>query len=271
MAIAKPSAVGKPRVLPLVSPGRAVYKSEEIRAYEHHALFQERYPHPEESMTGIRKQTYGDQITEYIKECILRGEFRAGDKINEADLATRLKVSRAPVREALQHLAQTGLLVSVPQKGKFIASLTAREIQDSYFTGAVLEGAAVASTIHLFTDDDFAGMEKLLNEMASLARTNCEMCTIAELDTAFHEFMFMHSENKLIRTLSRRSCLSISKFLLYRDWCASFTPDEMYDRHKIVLDAVKSRDPRRIEGTIREHYVEAGRRLSKFGSDARPS
>lgn len=218
-------------------------------------------------MTGIRKQTYGEQIKEFIKECILNGEFRPGDKINEVDIAERLNVSRAPVREALQHLAQLGLLVSVPQKGKFIASLTAREIQDSYFTGAVLEGAAVATTIHLFTAEDFANMEKLLDRMAEMARAKCETCAMAELDTAFHEFMFMHTPNKLIRNLSRRSCLSLSKFLFYRDWCNAFDPGEMYDRHKIVLDAVKSRDPQRIETTIREHYMEAGRRLARFGSD----
>ena len=220
-------------------------------------------------MTGISKQTYGDQITEYIKECILKGEFKAGDKINEVDLASRLKVSRAPVREALQHLAQTGLLVSVPQKGKFIASLTAREIRDSYFTGAVLEGAAVASSIQLFTDEDFAALERLLDEMADLARRNSEMCAIAELDTAFHELLFKHSTNELLRTLSRRSCLNISKFLLYRDWCNAFTPDEMYHRHKAVLEAVKSREAPRIEAVIRDHYIEAGNRLARFGSDIR--
>ena len=218
-------------------------------------------------MQGIRKQTYSDQITEFIKDSILKGDYAPGDKINEVDLATRLKVSRAPVREALQHLAQTGLLVSIPQKGKFISSLTAKEIRDNYFTGGVLEGAAAASTIHLFTDRDFAAMRSILDNIARHAHDPEAMCVIAELDTAFHEFMFSKSDNTLLRLLSRRSCQGLSKFLLYRYWCKDFVPEEMHSRHKVVFDAMMTKNPELIERTIREHYIEAGRRMAKYGSD----
>ncbi len=218
-------------------------------------------------MQGIRKQTYSDQIREYIKKCILDGEYAPGDKINEVEIATRLKVSRAPVREALQHLSQSGLLVSVPQKGKFITSLTAKEIRDSYMTGGILEGAAVASTIHLFTDEDFRGMAELVTTMKQRAGEPDAIHIIAELDNAFHEYMFSRSENTLLRQLSRRSCQGLSKFLLYRYWSKVFVPGEMHGRHKTVLDAVMSKDPAHIERTIREHYAESGERMARYGSD----
>ena len=218
-------------------------------------------------MKGIQKLTYSDQIREYIKTCILNGEYNPGDKVNEVDIATRLKVSRAPVREALQHLAETGLLVSVPQKGKFITSLTAREIHHSYVTGGILEGAAVASTIHLFTEEDFEGMTRLVNEMEHRAREPEGTPDITELDNAFHEYMFSRSDNTLLRGLSRRCCQGLSKFLLYRHWAKAFDPAEMYSRHKTVLDAVMTRAPGTIEAAIREHYRESGRRMARYGSD----
>ncbi len=220
-------------------------------------------------MHMIRKQTYSDQVREYIKHCILNGEFEPGDKINEVDIATRLKVSRAPVREAMQHLTDTGLLVSVPQKGKFINSLTSREIYNSYATGGILEGAAAASTIHLFTDADFEGMARLVDEMKRCALASDAIHTIAGLDSAFHEYMFSRSDNELLRKLSRRSCQGLSKFLLYKYWSKVFVPKEIYDRHRIVLDAMLTRDPLRIETTIREHYFESGRRMAQWGSDAK--
>ncbi|MDL2209361.1 GntR family transcriptional regulator [Desulfovibrio sp. OttesenSCG-928-O18] len=216
-------------------------------------------------MHAIHKQTYGTQITEYIKQCILDGEYGPGEKVNEVDIASRLKVSRAPVREALQYLAQTGLLVSIPQKGKFIAALTAKEIQDSYFTGGVLEGAAASSTIHLFTDGDFAAMDKLVQEMGRLGSVPDSREAMAELDNEFHERIFSHSANTLLRELSRRSCQGISKFLLYRYWRDAFVPGEMHGRHKAVLEALTSRDPVRIESAIREHYREAGQRMARYG------
>lgn len=225
--------------------------------------------HTEKVMREIQKLTYSTQIREYIKQCILNGEYNPGDKINEVDIATRLNVSRAPVREALQHLAETGLLVSVPQRGKFITSLTAREIRDSYMTGGILEGAAVASTIHLFTDNDFMDMESLVAEMERKAKEPDAIHAIAELDNAFHEHMFSRSDNKLLRDLSRRCCQGLSKFLFYRYWSKVFVPEEMYRRHRIVLKAVMSRDPARIEAAIRTHYMESGERMAHYGSDTR--
>ncbi|MCC8193772.1 MAG: GntR family transcriptional regulator [Deltaproteobacteria bacterium] len=221
-------------------------------------------------MKGIQKLTYSQQIREYIKECILNGEYTPGDKVNEVDIAGRLNVSRAPVREALQHLAEAGLLVSVPQKGKFITSLTARQIYDSYMTGGILEGAAVASTIHLFTETDFEGMEKLVREMAASAKAPNGIHIIAELDNAFHEHMFSKSDNKLLRSLSRRCCQGLSKFLLYQYWTKAFVPEEIHGRHQFVLDAVRSRDPGRIEQAVRTHYLESGRRMARYGSDVTP-
>ncbi len=221
-------------------------------------------------MRGIQKLTYSDHIREYIKNCILNGEYNPGDKVNEMDIATRLNVSRAPVREALQHLVETGLLVSVPQKGKFITSLTAKEIYDSYITGGILEGATVASTIHLFTGGDFAAMEKLVTEMERKAKEPNAIHVLAELDNAFHDHMFSRSDNKLMRALSRRCCQGISKFLLYRVWSTVFDPEEIHRRHKVILDAVITRDGALIEATIRAHYMEAGKRIARCGSDVTP-
>ena len=218
-------------------------------------------------MKGIQKQTYSEQIREFIKECILSGEYAPGDKINEVDIAGRLNVSRAPVREALQHLTQAGLLVSIPQKGKFITSLTSREILDSYATGGILEGAAVASTIHLFTDSDFDGMAQVVDAMQRQADSPDAPRIMAELDNAFHEYMFLRNDNKLLRELSRRSSQGLSRFLLYRHLSKILLPEEMYPRHRKLLDAVMSRDRGRIELAVREHYLETGERMAHYGSD----
>ena len=216
---------------------------------------------------GILKQTYSDQITEYIKACMLKGEFVPGDKVNEVDLAGRLGVSRAPIREALQHLAESGLLVSIPQKGKFITNLTSKEIRDSYFTGGVLEGAAAASTIHQFTGEDFATMKEIVDLMDTCKNRVDVTEVIAELDNAFHEHMFTYSDNSLLRKLSRRSCQGISKFLLYNKWNKAFSSQEMHERHTRVYQAMISRDPITIEHVIREHYIESGERMARYGSD----
>ncbi len=221
----------------------------------------------EEVMTGIKKQTYSEQVADYIKTCILNGELSPGDQIKEVELAEKLSISRAPIREALQILSREGLLHSMPQKGKYIATLTAKEIRDSYFTGGVLEGASTANSIDLFTETDFSDLEELVEEMRGIAETGGSLSRLAELDDGFHGILFSKTDNDLLVDLSRRSCQGISKFLLFRHWQNLFSPEEIHDRHRLILDTLRKKDPWAIEECIRMHYIESGKRMSRFGSD----
>ena len=217
-------------------------------------------------MTGIK--TYSSQISEYIKQAILDGELNPGDKVNEVHLASRLSISRAPVREALQMLVQDGLIVSIPQRGKFIAALTSKEIQDSYFIGGVLEGAVVASTIGQFTEEDFNKLQGILEKMKYLSENEGSREDLAPLDNQFHDILFSKTDNSLIVELSRRSCRGVSKFLLFKYWRDIFTTKEVYERHKVILDVLRTKDPVAIEQCLREHYIDAGRRMKRYGIES---
>jgi DNA-binding GntR family transcriptional regulator len=212
-------------------------------------------------------KTYSAQIIEHIKESILRGELGPGDKVNEAHLASRLSISRAPIREALQMLVQEGLIVAIPQRGKFITSLTAKEIQDSYFTGGVLEGAAVASTVDQFTENDFNKLQNIINQMKELAENGENRDKLAPLDNSFHDILLSKTDNNLLVELSHRSCRGISKFLFFKHWRKQFTTKENFERHQTLLDVLRTKNPIAVEKCIRKHYKEAGERMKQFGSD----
>ena len=62
--------------------------------------------------------------------------------------------------------------------------------------------------------------------------------------------------------IARNSCAHISKFLYYKCWDTLFSPREFYQRHEVIYDAVRGRDPRHIQRTLLEHYAESGRRLA---------
>ena len=71
-------------------------------------------------------------IADQLRERILDGSFAPGEQISEVQLAARLKMSRGPVREAVQRLAQEGLLVSHRNRGVFVIELDASDIEDVY-------------------------------------------------------------------------------------------------------------------------------------------
>jgi DNA-binding GntR family transcriptional regulator len=199
----------------------------------------------------------------------LKGDLSPGDKIREVVLAEKLSMSRAPIREALQILVQEGIVVSKPQIGKQVAQLTAKEIRDSYFTGGVLEAAAVSQALTKYTEEDINDLESVLSEMYHLFKEKGAIENFTNLDNAFHGILFSRIDNQLIIDLCQRSCQGISKFLLHKYWLKIFTPEEVYKRHEAILNALKAGKPARIEKVIRQHYINAGDRMSQYGVDVK--
>ena len=218
-------------------------------------------------MNDFKKQTYSDQVAEYVKNRILSGNLAPGAPLNEVAIASELSISRAPVREAMQILVREGLIESLPQKGKKVKALTAKQIENSYFTGGVLEAAAVAQALDQYTDQDIAKLERIVAKMKVVADKNGLVSDLAPLDNAFHDLLFSRIDNELVIELCRRSCQGISKFLLYKHWVKLYPPKKVYERHKEIVDALKTKDPQIVEGVIREHYMASGKRMSAFGVD----
>lgn len=206
--------------------------------------------------------TYSKQVVDALKNMLLQGELEPGDRVNEVRIAEELGISRAPVREALHMLTTEGLIEIRPQKGKFIRKLSPQEVHNSYFVGGVLEGAAAAACCQTFDDNDFQQLEQVLLHMRLAAEQGQGTAALAPWDTAFHQVIFTRADNHLLEELSRRSCLRISKFLLFRHWQKIYSPQEVCQRHREVLDVLKTRHPQEIEACLRAHYTEAGNRLA---------
>ena len=77
-----------------------------------------------------------------IREMILQGELRPGERVREVELAARLGVSRTPVREALPILAQEGVLTPLDTRGFVVRAFTSQEIMDAIDVRGALEGLA---------------------------------------------------------------------------------------------------------------------------------
>lgn len=218
-------------------------------------------------MSGIKKLTYSEQVAEYVKQSILEGELSPGDQVKEVELSKKLGISRAPIREAMQILAREGLITSEPQKGKHVAALTAKQIKDSYFTGGVLEAAAVTEAIPLYSKEDISKLEEIVERMRRVAESGEAVDLLAELDSAFHNVLFSRIDNELLIELCRRSCQGISKFLFYKHWIKLFSPQQVYERHLKILEALKSGKPNKVQKTVQKHYTDSGDRMAQYGVD----
>lgn len=83
--------------------------------------------------------TLKQNIAEVLTEAIFTGKLKPGDRLNESQLARELKVSRAPIREALQHLQEQGLVMNSPRRGMFVVFLEDEDIQKINSVRLILE------------------------------------------------------------------------------------------------------------------------------------
>lgn len=97
---------------------------------------------PPDRLTGARDTSLGNLVRDEVLALILRGELVPGQRINEPDVAARLRVSRVPVREALRELESTGLVAARKYAGVFVRQLQPKEVADLYDLRSMLDGHA---------------------------------------------------------------------------------------------------------------------------------
>ena len=97
---------------------------------------------PADRLIDVRDTSLSKLVRDDMLALILKGELAPGQRINEPDVASRLRVSRVPVREALRELESSGLVVSRKHSGVFVRQLQAAEIRDLYQMRGLLDGFA---------------------------------------------------------------------------------------------------------------------------------
>lgn len=208
----------------------------------------------------IQRATYKDHVIQYIYTALQENRYQPGDKILESQLAEELGISRAPIREALAELVSSGLLTYKPQVGNFIASMSEKEIIDSYIARGILEGAAAAEAIHFITVAEISGLEKMTRQMEALARSG-QRKELIDIGQQFHEAIFQRCQNTQIVHFTKLLSLKLH-LLFYKYWAKLYSPEEIRERHLEIVNAIKQQDPEHLERLIRQHYTTTGEKVS---------
>ena len=203
-----------------------------------------------------RTQSLTAIVAKELERMIVHGEIKAGERLNEQGLATRLGVSRGPVREAIRGLIQAGLVDSFANRGGVVRKIGLEEALDLYELRAVLFGFACELVARRRTEEQIAELEAALEAMAvAIAARDKE--GYYQLNLAFHARMMELCGNRRVRAdyegvvkemhLFRRRALSrVSRIT------ASLA------EHRAIVAAIRAGDPARAFALGREH-VQHGR------------
>ena len=116
-----------------------------------------------------------------LRQAILKGELKPGERLMEIALAQRLGVSRTPIREAMRKLEQEGLVVMVPRRGAQVANITEKDLNDVLEVRIVLENMAIEKACEQMTEEN---VRALWDAAKDFERTTAEgnLVQMAESD-----------------------------------------------------------------------------------------
>ena len=201
-----------------------------------------------------------DHIEQQVRNAILNGLFKPGDRLVETTIADQLSVSRAPVREALSALEREGIVASIPRRGYFVIDFTDKDIEEIYSLRLLLEIGALQQAISRITGQDMAEMQLIVDNLGEAVHQQRDRATIIALDLSFHEFICRLADHS--RLYSAWNSMRWQTWMLIGLTSKTHYnyPDQPKELHQLVLDAIQNKDLRQAEACLTEHIVDAQRR-----------
>ena len=205
------------------------------------------------------------RVAAYLRDAILGGHFRPGDRIRQEEVAGQFGASRLPVREALRILAAEGLTELEPHKGARVPRLTQHEVEVIYRMRERLEPLALAESLPRLTAADHDQLGKLQQRIED----NGDLEKFLDLDREFHLLTYRGCRVEPLNSAVTRLWNSTQHYR--RSYVALGGQDRMWlvnAEHRLILDAVLRQDAedgeRYLAGHIRRTRVELSRHPEVF-------
>ena len=177
-----------------------------------------------------------ERVYTSLREEIIEGTLKEGDALTECALASRLGVSRTPIRGAIHRLAEEGLVAVTPNRGAVVVGVGAQDLVDIYKIRMRLEGLASREAATRISPEE----KKRLSDSVELSEfyiRKRDTEHLKELDTEFHSIIYKASGNRLLyKTLSELH----GNITAYRrlSLSAGDRLERSVKEHRDILDAI---------------------------------
>jgi DNA-binding GntR family transcriptional regulator len=201
--------------------------------------------------TESRPQQKADQVYELIRHSIIMLEMQPGASIREKSLCSKLSVSRTPVREAIQRLAEEGLVNVVPHSGTYVSRISSQVAEEGFIIRRALEIESVRRACLRYSYAAGAELDAVLMRMHKLLKTN-------QLDHYLDEDDRLHSTIAKMSGLPRIwKFITMAKVHLDRmRQLSAPVPGHLAtvtEQHVAIVAALRSGKPDQAELAMRIH------------------
>ena len=192
-----------------------------------------------------------DVVFHTLREAILKGELKPGERLMELQLAAKLGVSRTPIREAIRMLEQEGLAVTIPRKGAEVAKMTEKDMQDVLQIREALDELAASVACERIKPEQLAELRQTMHAVEEAVETG-EVKRIAEADVRFHDIIYQSTGNPRLENI-----LNNLREQMYRYRVEYLKNEKNYptllEEHNAIVEGLSERDKGKVTAAMQKH------------------
>ncbi|MDM8556304.1 GntR family transcriptional regulator [Desulfococcaceae bacterium HSG7] len=202
-----------------------------------------------ESLTDIAKR--------YLEKWIITDNLKPGQQLKEDEIASKLGISRPPVREAFKALESEGLVIRKPRKGVFVVEMSKADVIEVYMLKANLYAMATELALEHITNEQLEGLDKLVREMENCIHEDiADILNYQKFHQRFHIRIMDIAGNRRLGMFASNLHKQIQKFS-YRtlQHKAHLTTSAKY--HKRIIEKMLEKDKENACKIMKEHVLDA--------------
>lgn len=196
-------------------------------------------------------KTLREVIFHTIREAIIMGELKPGERLMEVHLAQKMGVSRTPVREAIRKLELEGLVTMIPRRGAHVSELSAKDIMDVLEVRASLDGLATVLSAERIRESELRELDNTKKQFVLYAEKGNLMGSIKK-DVEFHDIIYKSSRNDRLIQIVNNLREQVHRFrVIYMKDYSSYS--DLIREHTEIYEAISARDANRAMKAAQTH------------------
>jgi len=181
-----------------------------------------------------------DVVFNTLRQAILTGELKPGERLMEIHLANKLGVSRTPIREAIRKLELEGLVTMIPRRGAEVAQITEKSMNDVLEIRSALDALCVELACERITQEDTGRLKQACEAFEAAVRTK-DIKKIARADVELHDIIAQATGNqRLIQLINNLS----EQMYRYRfEYIKDISQHQrLIDEHRMIYESIEKKD-----------------------------
>ena len=208
-----------------------------------------------------------DRIVASIRDSIIAGKIKPGERLLEPDVAKMLGVSRTPLREAFLQLEAEDFVRVTPRRGAVVSELSVKDAEEIYVVKSALESLAARLASAVMTDDIVDKLVSVNDQMEKKAKAKePDYRALLDLNSMFHRIIVETTKNeKLMQIVNHLRNQTLRYNFIYLSVLSHL--EESIEEHRQIIDALCRRDGAAVEILMKNHGENAQRSLCDYISN----